>query len=137
MQPLTHSHFFLFFCRIKRRSSGDNNLDTKSGVAGSSGLVTSVQAQVAPHSACNVVLSPPPTEVIPTIQTTAAVSSTTVGVGSSVSGMVATSSANLTTVVHRPQIAPKPSLEKRDSFEGHEEAVRTIVEAVQESRKKN
>ena len=135
MQPLTHSHFF-FFCRIKRRSSGDNNLDTKSGVAGSSGLVTSVQAQVAPPSACNVVLSPPP-EVIPTIQTTAAVSSTTVGVGSSVSGMVATSSANLTTVVHRPQIAPKPSLEKRDSFEGHEEAVRTIVEAVQESRKKN
>ena len=106
MQPLTHSHFF-FFCRIKRRSSGDNNLDTKSGVAGSSaGLVTSVvQAQVAPPSAsCNVVLSPPPpSEVIQTIQTTAAaVSSTTVGsVGSgSVSGMVATSSANLTTVVH-------------------------------------
>jgi len=66
---------------IKRRSSGDNNLDTKSGVAGSSGLVTSVQAQVAPPSACNVVLSPPPPEVIPTIQTTAAVSSTTVGVG--------------------------------------------------------
>ena len=93
---------------------------------------------MAPPSACNVVLSPPPTEVIQTIQTTAAVSSTTVvGVGSSVSGMVATSSANLTTVVHRPQIAPKPSLEKRDSFEGHEEAVRTIVEAVQESRKKN
>ena len=135
MQPLTHSHLFYFSCRIKRRSSGDNNLDTKSGVAGSSGLVTSVQAQVAPPSACNVVLSPPP-EVIPTIQTTAAVSSTTVGVGS-VSGMVATSSANLTTVVHRPHIAPKPSLEKRDSFEGHEEAVRTIVEAVQESRKKN
>ena len=93
---------------------------------------------MAPPSACNVVLSPPP-EVISTIQTTAAaaVSSTTVGVGSSVSGMVATSSANLTTVVHRPHIAPKPSLEKRDSFEGHEEAVRTIVEAVQESRKKN
>ena len=69
---------------------------------------------------------------------TCAVSSTTVGVGSSVSGnKVATSSANLTTVVHRPHIAPKPSLEKRDSFEGHEEAVRTIVEAVQESRKKN
>ena len=106
LQPLTHSHFF-FFCRIKRRSSGDNNLDTKSGVAGSSaGLVTSVvQAQVAPPSAsCNVVLSPPPpSEVISTIQTTAAaVSSTTVGSvgGSSVSGMVATSSANLTTVVH-------------------------------------
>lgn len=39
---------------------------------------------------------------------------------------------------NRPVIAPKPAsvtLEKRDSFEGHEEAVRTIVEAVQESRK--
>lgn len=37
----------------------------------------------------------------------------------------------------RPVIAPKPASlqEKRDSFEGHEEAVRTIVEAVQESRK--
>ena len=53
-----------------------------------------------PSASCNVVLSPPPpSEVISTIQTTAAaVSSTTVGsVGS---GMVATSSANLTTVVH-------------------------------------
>jgi hypothetical protein len=41
---------------------------------------------------------------------------------------------------HQPQPPPipvKPSnLErKRDSFEGHEEAVRTLVEAVQESRK--
>lgn len=36
----------------------------------------------------------------------------------------------------RPPLGPKPNLEKkRDSFEGHEEAVRTIVEAVQESRK--
>ena len=35
-----------------------------------------------------------------------------------------------------PLMGPKPNLEKkRDSFEGHEEAVRTIVEAVQESRK--
>ncbi len=34
-----------------------------------------------------------------------------------------------------PPVPPKPTLEKRDSFEGHEEAVRTIVEAVQESRK--
>ena len=107
LQPLTHSHFFFFFFMFKRRSFGYYNLDTKSGVAGSSaGLVTSVvQAQVAPPSAsCNVVLSPPPpSEVISTIQTTAAaVSSTTVGSvgGSSVSGMVATSSANLTTVVH-------------------------------------
>jgi len=27
-------------------------------------------------------------------------------------------------------------LKKRDSFEGHEEAVRTLVEALQETRKK-
>ena len=39
-------------------------------------------------------------------------------------------------VTKPPIMAPKPNLEKkRDSFEGHEEAVRTIVEAVQESRK--
>ena len=29
----------------------------------------------------------------------------------------------------------KPTLERSDSFEGHEEAVRTLVEAVNESRK--
>ena len=51
--------------------------------------------------------------------------------GSGVPGVPVTSG---TPVVTRPHLAPKPNLEKRDSFEGHEEAVRTIVEAVQESR---
>ena len=36
----------------------------------------------------------------------------------------------------RPPVAPKPTLEKRDSFEGHEEAVRTLVEAVQACKSK-
>ena len=36
----------------------------------------------------------------------------------------------------RPPLAPKPNLEKRDSFEGHEEAVRTLVEAVQACKSK-
>ena len=63
--------------------------------------------------------------------------STTVSTTSGVSGLVGTtnSGANLSTnVVNRPHIAPKPALEKRDSFEGHEEAVRTIVEEIKESR---
>ena len=38
--------------------------------------------------------------------------------------------------VSRPPLAPKPNLEKRDSFEGHEEAVRTLVEAVQACKSK-
>ena len=39
-------------------------------------------------------------------------------------------------VISRPPVAPKPNLEKRDSFEGHEEAVRTLVEAVQACKSK-
>ena len=34
-----------------------------------------------------------------------------------------------------PSTPPKVTLERSDSFEGHEEAVRTLVEAVHESRK--
>ncbi len=37
----------------------------------------------------------------------------------------------------RPPSSSTPLLKKTDSFEGHEEAVRTLVEAVQESRKKS
>ena len=33
------------------------------------------------------------------------------------------------------QVVPKVTLKRSDSFEGHEEAVRTLVEAVNESRK--
>ncbi len=35
----------------------------------------------------------------------------------------------------RESPAPGPELRKQDSFEGHEAAVRSLVEAVQESRK--
>jgi len=58
----------------------------------------------------------------------------TAGVGGQGSGdIIATLDPSAT---KPPLMGPKPNLEKkRDSFEGHEEAVRTIVEAVQESRK--
>lgn len=46
------------------------------------------------------------------------------------------SSVASSSVASRPPLAPKPALEKRDSFEGHEEAVRTLVEAVQACKSK-
>jgi len=85
--------------RLKRQSSGDNNLDQ-------------------PHN-LNTPAPPaaPPPPLPPSVTLTA------------------TSVATSTTSTTKPLIGPKPTMEKRDSFEGHEEAVRTIVEAVQESRK--
>ena len=47
-----------------------------------------------------------------------------------------TTTSVASSVASRPPLAPKPALEKRDSFEGHEEAVRTLVEAVQACKSK-
>ena len=45
------------------------------------------------------------------------------------------SSKSLKAMKSEPSTPPKVTLERSDSFEGHEEAVRTLVEAVHESRK--